>query len=286
MGRDPEGEGVMVKRIDSDHGPRLYEIPAADGEGTIKVPSVTSVLAMIAKPQLVAWAAKMERTLVVSAAADLYEDLPPAAKRMGRMAYVNTLEKRIPLAKAHQVATEKAFETGRQAHEMVEWTLRKQLGHVTGDMPGMNEDAAFAFAAYEQWADEAEFKPERIEEVLFSSEFGYAGTCDVVGEIEVEGAIVKAVGDWKTSKAIYDEYGLQVAAYAHALHEMGHVKEMPYGFVARFPKTRGDQPFQTRLWTPAQLNENLRVFLCLLQVWRWHQTLEKPKRSKKEAATS
>jgi len=265
----------MVKRIDSAHGPRLYEIPV-DG-GVRRVPSVTTVLGCMGKPQLVAWAAKVERRLVTEAAADLYLELP--AVKMSRMAYLATLAKRIPLAKAHQLETERAFEAGRLAHEMVEWRLRSDLGHVPGPMPTLNKEAAFAFDAWQVWAESAEFRAKHIEEVLFSVEHGYAGTCDVVAEIEVDGQVVLAVGDWKTSKGIYDEHGLQVAAYAHALLEMKHAETMPYGFVARFPKTAADKPFETRVWTPEQLTENLEAFLGLLKVWTWQQGLKKEKKA-------
>lgn len=273
---------MAVKRIDSDHGPRLYSIPTPEG-GERKVPSVTTVLSLKGKPQLVAWAAKVERALIVEASADLYEDLPlTSTKKMSRMAYVDTLTKRIPLAKAHQIETEKAFETGRLAHEMVEYTLRKQMNHAVTDIPRLNEEAAFAFAAWEKWAEETNFTPKYIEQVLYSQEFGYAGTADVIADISVDGVPVLAVGDWKTSKAIYDEYGLQVAAYAHALLEMGHAKQMPYAFVSRFPKTRHDTPFETRIWTPDELNENLRIFLCLLQVWHWQNDIDQSKKKEKK----
>lgn len=271
----------MVKRIDSTDGPRLYEIPD-EADGTRRVPSVTTVLGIKAKPQLVAWAAKVERQMVVEAATNLYEELPLSPK-MNRMAYVDTLTKRIPLVKAHQVETERAFEIGRQVHEMVEHRLRVMMGQVPGDAPALRQESAMAYAAWEEWAERADFTPLHIEEMLYSGEFGYAGTCDVVADITVGDQVVLAVGDWKSSKAIYDEYGLQVAAYGHALVEMGHAKSMPHGFVARFPKSKHDAPFETRIWTPDEMNENLRVFLCLLQVWNWQHALdqEKPKRARK-----
>ena len=272
---------MVVKRHDSDSGARLYSIPTPDG-GERKVPSVTTVLNLKGKPALVSWAAKVERALVVEASADLYDDLPLSVpKKMSRMAYVDTLTKRIPLAKAHQIETEKAFETGRLAHEMVEYTLRQRMNHAVGEMPRLNEEAAFAFAAWEKWAEETHFTPKYIEQVLYSQEFGYAGTADVIAEIQIDNQPVLAVGDWKTSKAIYDEYGLQVAAYAHALLEMGHATQMPYAFVSRFPKTKHDAAFETRIWTPDELNENLRIFLCLLQVWQWQNDIDTKKKEKK-----
>ena len=274
----------MIKRIDSTDGPRLYEIPDGD-DATRQVPSVTTVLGLKAKPQLIAWAAKVERQMVVEAAASLYEELPLSPK-MSRLAYTDTLIKRIPLVKAHQLETEKAFEIGRQVHEMVEHKLRVMMGQVPGEAPVLRQEAAMAYAAWEEWVEEADFVPLHIEEMLFSQEHGFAGTCDVVADIHVNGNEVLAVGDWKSSKAVYDEYGLQVAAYGHALVEMGHAKSMPYGFVARFPKSKNDAPFETRIWTPSEMTDNLRVFLALLHVWNWQHALDtkKPKRARKATA--
>lgn len=279
----------MVKRIDSDDGPRLYEIPTPDG-GTRRVPSVTTVLGIKAKAALVPWAAKVERELVIEASADLYDDLPlTSTKKMSRMAYVETLTKRIPLAKAHQIATQKAFETGRLTHEMVEHTLRKQMNHAVESPPRLNEEAATAFAAWEAWAADTHLKPRFIEQMLYSQEFGYAGTTDIIAEIHVDGQPVLAVGDWKTSAAkpksgpmVYDEHGLQVAAYAHALVEMGHAPQMPYGFVVSFAKTPCEIPFAYKVWTPDELNENLRIFLCLLQVWHWQNDIDQSKKKEKK----
>lgn len=58
------------------------------------------------------------------------------------------------------------------------------------------------------------FKPERIEEMVFHPGLFYAGKLDRTGVIEGERAVV----DIKTSKTMYPTVGMQLAAYAEALH--------------------------------------------------------------------
>ncbi|HEY4756410.1 MAG TPA: hypothetical protein VIH28_10170 [Ignavibacteriaceae bacterium] len=57
-----------------------------------------------------------------------------------------------------------------------------------------------------------------IEETVWSDEFGYAGTADLICKIDInkDGKPLRFLLDWKTSGAIYDNHKLQVAAYAEA----------------------------------------------------------------------
>jgi len=71
---------------------------------------------------------------------------------------------------------------------------------------------------------------------LWSDEYGYAGTADFIGQYTSNPDYLvggwKAhwkkpafvVGDWKTSRDIYDEYWLQLAAYAWAFYELTGIK--------------------------------------------------------------
>lgn len=54
------------------------------------------------------------------------------------------------------------------------------------------------------------------EATVYSRQHGYAGTADIIGRFGIGGSRVPAIVDFKTSKAIYDEVALQLAAYARA----------------------------------------------------------------------
>src|SRR2546430_7579282 len=79
----------------------LFFFQAEDGIRDLTVTGVqTCALPIfISKPALVAWSAKVERELVTSASADLYEDVA-GTPRMSRAAYLVTLRSRLGLVKA------------------------------------------------------------------------------------------------------------------------------------------------------------------------------------------
>ncbi len=69
--------------------------------------------------------------------------------------------------------------------------------------------------AFQKFAAQHEIIPLQIESQIVSHKHGYAGTIDVLAEVDG----VVGVLDIKTSKAIYRDYGIQTAAYVAALHE-------------------------------------------------------------------
>lgn len=257
---------TAARRVSRDDGygrsTRFYE--TADGQ---RLPSVTSILTTVNKPALVPWAAKMEREAVIKAAADLYEDLP--AVRMNRMAYVSTLQNRLGKVKAHTKELAKAADIGSSVHERIEWDLRRDLKQSVGPEPVLQDKALWAYMAYEDWRKQANLVPYWIEQVVWSTSHGYAGTLDWWGEIGHNSERLRVVGDWKTGKAIYAEALLQNAAYVQALVEMGHATPPVAGCIVRLPKIENDPAFEVRI-IPASLQPTLfQAFLHVLELWRW-----------------
>jgi len=248
---------------------RSYELP----DGTL-LPSVTTILKAVNKPNLVDWAARLERDLVIEAAADLHEDLPSNAPKLGRLGYVTTLRNRLPKQRAHQSALADAGDIGTELHRLIEWNIRRELGQVVGPQPSLRREAAFAFSQYEQWRAEVHLRPLLIEQRVWSRTHGFAGTMDLYAEITLPGyGCIQAVLDWKTGKALYPEHELQNAAYVHALGEMHHAPAGPIaGVLVRFPKFATDPGFETRVLTPEGQQERLDAFLHVLGTWKWlHQ---------------
>src|ERR1700756_5125870 len=196
---------------DNRNGGRWYNI---DG---IELPSVTTILSIVAKPALIAWSAKVEREMVTNASAQLYEDIA-GTPRMSKAAYLMSLATRLGKEKASQKALQKASEIGSQAHALIEWNLRATLMQDAGPSPRIVDAAQWAFMAFEDWKKSVNLKPIWIEQTVWSKQHGYAGTMDLLAEVDGKLTVV----DWKTGKAIYPEAYLQNAAYRHALREMGH----------------------------------------------------------------
>lgn len=253
---------------------RHYKTP--DGQ---VLPSVTTILSVIGKPALINWAANTERAMVIEAAAALWEDVPTTGKKMSRAAYVATLTERIGKTKAHQRELAKAGEIGSETHALIEWNLRRELGQVVGPEPRISGKALWAFMAYEDWRKSAGLVPRAIEQTVWSTRCGYAGTLDVLGTIRLaDGSSALAVLDWKTGKAIYPEARLQIAAYGRALVEMGHAETLPHGVIVRLPKVETDPAPEVCLVTPDEQAEHFMTFLAVQALWTWVQAQDARKR--------
>lgn len=269
-------EPKRVSRSDYGRQSRFYEVETESGEKVL-YPSVTTVLQVIAKPALLGWAAKVERTLCIETAAQLYDDTHGTPK-MSRVAYMASLEKRLGATKAHTRELEKAGDIGTGAHALIEWTMRKECGQKVGPEPIVSQESLIAFHEWQNWRESRKLKPRLIEQVVYSHEHCFAGTMDVFAEItvpELDGPVM-ALGDWKTGRAIYPESTLQNAAYMAALVEMNHARDFSGGFVVRLPKKVDDPGFEEKLLTPQDQREAFAVFLRCLELWNWMEGQGKP----------
>jgi len=68
---------------------------------------------------------------------------------------------------------------------------------------------------FSAWADSHSISPKHLEYHVRSDVYMYAGTVDFIGFFDGVFTII----DWKTSKKVYDNYFLQVAAYLAAFEE-------------------------------------------------------------------
>lgn len=122
--------------------------------------------------------------------------------------------------------------------------------------------------AFTNWADEMNFSHYTPEQFVFSTRYGYAGTADLVCKIKKEWWLI----DFKTSKAIYDEYGLQVRAYGYAYEEMTGVKVRTAILQLGLPTKKG--------WKFREKKEPMNVFLAHKKIFDWelkHHPIRKPK---------
>ena len=265
-----EGDVMGYRRLDDTGQGRLYEIDTENG--SVSYPSVTNILSAVAKPALLHWMANQEREHVITVAADIHEAMSDA-KPMTRMGYLNTLKARLSKEKAGTRAARKAADIGTQVHALVEWTLKQELGLERPDEPRLTTDAARnAFASWVEWRQSVHLKPVHIEQTVWSHEHQYAGTLDLIAEIDGQ----LAVTDWKTGKAIYPESHLQGVAYARAVCEMGHATPPVDAYVVLLPKTQAGR-FQVA-HIPAEQHEALfQTFLSVKRVWEYTHADAAPK---------
>jgi len=153
------------------------------GDGEM-VPGVTTILNVINKPYLVAW-----------------------ANRLG-LEGTNTAKYK-----------DEAAAIGTLAHYLVECRLRSTEPKLDDFTPAQVTRAGFSLRSYDAWlANQASFEPIKVELRLVSEKYHYGGTIDTYANLNARAALV----DYKTSAAVYDEHKAQVAAYGKLLKEHGY----------------------------------------------------------------
>jgi len=164
-----------------------------DGQGPIL--SVTTILKVVDKSgPLVGWA----KRITAEAAVRHSTELPGWVTTFGEDGAVSML------TKAASVIRDKAANAGSDVHSFAEAIAR-------GKPVEVPEELAPYVASYRTWLDQ--FQPEFLaaEEMVYSHH-GYAGTLDAIVRIAGETWCL----DYKTSKGVYAETALQLAAYGAA----------------------------------------------------------------------
>ena len=217
-----------------------------DGE---LVPSVTNVLSVLGKGEaLTRWAAKM--------VAETAWNMRLSLDNMDREEAVTVL-KQSPWRRSKRAA-----DRGTDIHGWLEARLNEW------ELPELSDDARPFEAAADDWYLAHDIEVLHTEATLFHPL--YAGTCDFIARID--GRLT--IGDFKTSKAIYPETALQLAALFGCGNDKhgdpvpwrdsdGEFTEIPQLMVVRI----GTDGWEEK--TVAEPVENLRVFLSLLDAWRW-----------------
>ena len=190
---------------------RLHSYKADD----VIVPSATQVLGIISKPALVPWALKMGATWLERNM--FYDDTSSSkgqgvfhTKGMGLDALIKGVKS------AYRTKSGDALNIGNLTHEWLEKAIKWKLGEGEAPEKPTNEGVINAVDAFREWVKENDVKWLSSEEKLYNRDHKYAGTVDAIAEINGDYCVI----DWKTSRAIYPEYYLQVAAYAKAVEEM------------------------------------------------------------------
>lgn len=249
---------------------RVYEV---DG---VAYPSVTTILGVIGKPALIKWAENTTKAAVMGAAADLYVDLTKIGP-LTRAGFVTSLESRLGKQRQTEREMQKAAEIGSQAHALIEWTLRRQLGQAVGPRPATTGPAEWAFMACEDWMKAVNLEPVHIEQTVWSETYGYAGTLDLVCRIDTPDGRRTVLLDWKTGKSVYHEAFLQNAAYQYAMEEMGHGLPDGGGLIVRLPKHDSDPEFEVVPVPPAA--PLFETFKAAIALWRWWAAAEAESRA-------
>lgn len=165
-----------------------------NGEGPFT--SVTTIIDVLDKSgPLVGWA----KRVTAEAAIDNRGKLQEWMEVGGRDGAVGLL------TRAASAIRDRAKDAGSEVHQIAEAISRGQAVTIADELQPY-------VAAYRKWRDEWEPRFLAAEEMVVSVQHHYAGTFDAIVEIAGETWMV----DYKTSKGVYPETGLQLAAYSNA----------------------------------------------------------------------
>ena len=115
---------------------------------------------------------------------------------------------------------ERAGERGTAIHEACERLLLGEEVNLDLEFPAKKDKKCMV--AFTNWIEKVKpvIKDSKHIEMIVASESGFAGTVDLVCEIDKEPWIL----DWKTSAGVYDSHKLQLIAYQQALYEMTGIR--------------------------------------------------------------
>jgi hypothetical protein len=218
-------------------------------------PGVTTILRRLDKPALITWAA--------GAAAGYVEDYYREGMSRDELSALCG-----EAAGAHRRISRAAADKGTMVHGYAEQILRQRIARKDERvlLPKDADQAVVnACMAFEHWLDEHDVTPFEggLERPVYSKRWHFAGTADFFGM--VDGLLV--VGDFKTSKGVYLEHKLQLAAYGIAIEEELD-KAINGRLIVRFSKETGE--FEVHLMSRDKTAED-----AFLRCHEMHQLLNK-----------
>lgn len=259
-------EHILVFNPDAKGSQPRYTI---DGK---RATGVTTILGMIAKPQLVDWAVRLNaREAVLQSANGVGYPQELINKLIKFDKITSAQSKKLALKfpewqdaiTAHTKKSDAAKDIGTLAHSNVEEYIRYRMGETTSF--AVNPEVAYMVQPFVDWAEGkvkvtpqamrtaynhnvVEIAPEftsnierpsvtflRAEQSTFSPKLFVAGTFDFLAVVNGK----KYMCDFKTSGGIYGrEYFYQTAAYRSFCEEMGWGKDIEGSIIVRCGKER------------------------------------------------
>lgn len=219
---------------------------ALDG---IQYPSVTSILGLVDKSSALTWWASR------CAVDYIRENIDRIQNPRGAHEIDGILNDAVG---AFRDASRKAVDIGSQVHHAIEDYIKRGVDP-TGEL---SPEVQNGFLAFLEWEHKTGVEWGTSELTLFSTAHGYAGTTDIIADINGHRFLI----DFKTSKAVYDEYRMQAGAYRQAYNEMYQEPIHNVG-ILRLDKETGAPDFTDvttglERWTTA-FNELIHVYYAL-----------------------
>ena len=128
-----------------------------------QLPSVTTILDVIAKPALGPWYAKQERRYFETAMLEVLSK--PGARDPEYV--LSAVVDAVGGVKAADREKQRAATIGTAIHAGIEWQLRTRLGEDAGPEPILPDAAAWAVESWKDWAKGIALEPLAVERTVY-----------------------------------------------------------------------------------------------------------------------
>lgn len=257
-----------VLAVATKTGSRLYRHPVSG----IEVPSVSTALSSLDKPALPRWAA-IEVARYAVEHKDSWENLPPND--------AVELLKKAPWSKSKNAA-----DAGTDAHAYCEARLLGKVAQIP-EQTMFSPLHGNAFKNVDGILNSlTDMQVVAVEATAWSNAHGYAGTFDALCVIDGLLTLV----DLKTSKDVYADYALQLAAYRFAdsiLFPDG--TEIPMPEIQRCQIWHAPKEGSWKIVDIRADYDEFQAFLSALAIWKWkndHAPTVIPKTPRKTKKTT
>lgn len=177
--------------------------------------------------------------------------------------------------KLHAQRKKEAADLGTQVHKWAEDYIGAKVSKRKDIEMPKDERVLNGVLAFLKWVDEHKVKFLESERVIYSKKHKYIGTMDCVFTMGEEKHKIKHVGDFKTSKGVYDEMIFQVTAYEEAYKEETGEK---FGdkYILRFDKETAE--FEPHVIPSEDHKDDIKAFVGLLDAKKRLMVLEERKK--------
>jgi hypothetical protein len=162
----------------------------------------------------------------------------------------------------YKASRQKAADIGTIAHAMIETFATGQTFDPAAYDPDLVAAAEPAYAAFQEWWEAKDVHLFRTEVAITCPELRLGGTLDATGLVDGRFVLL----DWKTSKAVYGEYVLQVAAYRHLWNTYRAMNERLVAQDAVILRIGKDGAFHAYELSGPDLDNAFQIFTALLRV--------------------
>src|SRR3990167_2550725 len=192
----------------------------------------------------------------------------------------------LPDFKTGEARKDKSAEEGTLLHETIEAILKNENPIVTDSIKS-------AIAAFQNFYRSHNITVHKIEERVVSKKHWYAGTMDVLAEVDGKLGVL----DIKTSYSIFRDFSIQTSAYVEALKEIPTLPHLTR-WILRIDqcqkcsscpatlrvkggniKIRGERRKCEHSWNPLQgevefkelttFDQDIKAFLACKDLWAW-----------------